>query len=379
MSVPDARLSVMNVGMFLIAASASFVPVSACQLSPADTEIYRRAVSRDLPFFERRAAYERSIGACPGDPRLYAEFAALLVADRDFSTALHWIDEGLVLAPEDAALNLRKGEVLVALGQAKDALAALGKTPATGESQFFRGTAYQVLEDHRAAQECFLDSWKRGNDDPYVLYSLVREDRAIGDKAAGLEHFQLMMTRFPDSVWVHVLVGDAYFKAAKDAEARQEYLAAVKLAPDLFEANFRLAYMAFEAGEFASATQYYQRALAVKPHHTEANVYLGEALRRERRVSEAIEQLRRAIQLDPKAALAYDSLSKALSDAGRLPEAVATLRLAEKQFPEDSSFPAMRARLLKRMGRIEDAEQAARRTSEILEERRKKEGLVNSK
>jgi tetratricopeptide (TPR) repeat protein len=376
--MPDARLSVMNVGSFLLAAAASFVPVSACQLSAPDTEIYRRAVSRDLPFSERRVAYERSIGACPGEFRLYAEFASLLVANRDFSTALHWIDKGLALAPTDTALNLRKGEALVALGRAKDALATLGKTPATGESQFFRGTAYQVLEDHRAAQECFLDSWKRGNEDPYVLYSLVREDKALGDKAAGLEHFQLMMTRFPDSVWVHVLVGDAYYKAAKDAEARQEYLAAVKLMPDLFEANFRLAYMAFEAGEYASATQYYQRALAVKPRHTEANVYLGETLRRERRIPEAIEQLRRAIQLDPKAALAYDSLSKALSDAGRLPEAVATLCSAEKEFPEDSSFPAMRARILRRMGRIEDAEQAARRTSEIMEERRKKEGLVNS-
>jgi len=342
-------------------------------------EIYRRAVSRDLPFSERRTAYERSIVACPGDPRLYTEFASLLVANRDFSTALHWIDKGLVLAPEDAALNLRKGEALAALGQAKQALAALGKTPATGESQFFRGMAYQVLEDHRAAQECFLDSWRRGNEDPYVLYSLVREDRALVDKAAGLEHFQLMMTRFPDSVWVHVLVGDAYFEAARDAEARQEYMAAVKLMPDLFDANFRLAYLAFEAGEYASATSYYRLALAVKPHHTEANVYLGEALRRERRIPEAIEQLRHAIQLDPKAALAYDSLSKALEDAGRLPEAAATLSSAEKEFPKDSSFPGMRARILKRMGRIGEAGQAARRASEIMEERRKKEGLVNSK
>ena len=377
--IPNARLWVMNVGIFLIAAAASIVPVSACQLSAEETEVYRRAVARDLPFRERRAAYERSISTCPDDPRLYIEFATLLIANRDFSTAIHWIDKGLGLAPEDAALNLRKGEALVALGQSKEALAWLGKTPVTSESQFFRGTAYQVLEDHRAAQECFLDSWKRGNEDPYVLYSLMLEDRALGDKAAGLEHFQLMMTRFPDSVWVHVLVGDAYFKAAKDVEARQEYMLAVKLMPDLFEANFRLAYMDFQAGEYDSATQYYRRALAVKPHHTEASVYLGEALRRAKRIPEAVEQLRRAIQLDPKVALAYDSLSKALSDAGRLPEAVDTLRSAEKEFPEDSSFPAMRARILKRMGRNGEAEQAARRATEIMEERSKKEGLVLSK
>ena len=369
----------MNVGVFLFAAAASFVHLSACQLSAADTEVYRRAVSPDLPFSERRTAYERSIGACPGDARLYAGFASLLIANRDFGTALHWIDRGLGLSPEDAALNLRKGEALAALGRAKEALASLEKTPATGESQFFRGTAYQVLEDHRAAQKSFLDSWKRGYDDPYVLYALMREDKALGDTAAGVEHFQLMMARFPDSVWVHVLLGDAYFKAGKDAEARREYTTAVRSAPDLFEPNFRLAYMDFEAGNYDSATRYYRRALAAKPRHTEANVYLGEALRRERRIPEAIGQLRRAIQLDPKAALAYDSLSKALSDAGRLGEAVDTLLSGEKEFPENSSFPATRARLLKRMGRVAEAERAARRASEIMEERRKKEIPAYSK
>ena len=97
--IPNARLWVMNVGIFLIAAAASIVPVSACQLSAEETEVYRRAVARDLPFRERRAAYERSISTCPDDPRLYIEFATLLIANRDFSTAIHWIDKGLGLAP----------------------------------------------------------------------------------------------------------------------------------------------------------------------------------------------------------------------------------------------------------------------------------------
>ena len=191
-------------------------------------ETYRRAVSPTLPFRERRSAFEKVIRACPDDPRLYTEFASLLVANRDFSSALSWADKGLKLAPEDPTLNLRKGEALVALSQAKDALPALAKTPPTGESQFFRGLAYQLLEDHRPAQQCFLDAWNRGNQDPYVLYSLMREDKDLGDKAAGVEHFKLMLARFPDSVWIHVLLGDAHFKMSEEAEARQEYLVGFK-------------------------------------------------------------------------------------------------------------------------------------------------------
>ena len=369
----------MNVGILWLAAAASITPLFACQLSAADKETYRRAVSPKLPFAERRRAFERSINACPDDPRLYIEFASLLIANRDFSTALPWIDKGLALAPEDATLNLRKGEAQVALSQGQDALAALARTPATGESQFFRGLAYQLLEDHRAAQNCFLDAWKRGNEDPYVLYSLMLEDKDLGDKAAGVEHFKLMMARFPDSVWLHILLGDAHFKMSEEAEARKEYLTAVTLMPDLFEPNFRLAYLAFEAAEYSSAEQYYRRALAVKPRHTEANIYLGETLRRERKIPQAIEQLRRAIQMDAKAALAYDSLAKSLADAGRLPEAADVLGQAEREFPDNSSFPAMRARVLSRMGKMGEAKQAARRAAEIIDERNKKDALVEPK
>jgi tetratricopeptide (TPR) repeat protein len=326
---------------------------------------------------ERRAAFEQSIHACPDDPRLYAELASLLIADRDFSSALPWINKGLALAPQDATLNLRRGESLVALSQGKDALTALAHAPASGESQFFRGLAYQILEDHRHAQECFLDAWNRGNEDPYVLYSLMREDKELGDKAAGVEHFKIMMARFPDSVWIHILLGDAHFKQDQAAQARDEYLIAQKMVPDLFEPNFRLAYLAFESGEYNSAEQYYRRALAAKPHHTEANVYLGEALRREGRTSEAIQQLKQAIEVDPKAALAYDSLAKTLTDAGRLPEAADILRSAEDKFPDNSSFPAMRSHVLARLGKTEEAERDARRAQEIIARKNKKQALVS--
>ena len=355
----------MNVGILCLAATAFITPPAAC------TGVVPRG-----SWAERRKALEQAIRACPQEPRLYGEYSSLLLAERDFVSALRWSDKGLALAPNDATLNLRKGEALVALSQGKDALAVLAKTPETGESQFFRGLAYQLLDEHQPAQECFLDAWKRGNEDPYVLYSLMREDKELGDKAAGVEHFKIMMARFPDSVWIHILLGDAHFKKSEYAAAKTEYLTAVKLTPDLFEPNFRLAYLAFEAGEYPAAVEYYRKALAVKPRHTEANIYLGEALRREQKTPEAIVQLRRAIQLDAKAALAYDSLAKALADAGRLSEAAEVLSTAEKEFPDESSFPAMRARVLNRLGRTSEAKQAARRAEQIIAARNKKDALV---
>ena len=188
------------------------------------------------------------------------------------SHALPWIEKGLALAPQDATLNLRKGETLVALSQGKEALAALAITPVNGESQFFRGLAYQLLEDHIHAQACFLDAWKLGNEDPYVLYSLMREDKDLGDKAAGVEHFKLMLARFLGFGLDYIFCwGTRTSRSQRRLKLATEYLAAVKLMPDLFEPNFRLAYLAFEAGEYSSAEQYYRARSCRKtaPHRSQ--------------------------------------------------------------------------------------------------------------
>ncbi len=342
----------MNVGILCIVAAASIQSLHAtCPWTPAEQEIYRHAASATVPLADRRIAYGQSIRACPHDERLYVEFTSLLIANREFGTALTWARRGLQIAPENALLNLRQGEALVGLSRGKEALTVLQKAPETGEAEFFRGLAYQMVEDHPAAQHCFLNAWKNGDEDPYVLYSLMVEDKELGDKTEGVEHFKIMLARFPDSAWIHILLGDAHYQKSEQAEAKTEYLAASHQMPDLFEANFRLAYLAFEAGENGEAVRYYRNALAAKPRHTEANIYLGEALRRDGKLPEAIAQLRRAIELDAKAELAYDSLAKSLTDAGRLREAETTLAAAQREFPSESKFPAMRARVLSRLGR----------------------------
>jgi tetratricopeptide (TPR) repeat protein len=357
--------------------SAAIPVVSACTFSAAEAQIYRRTTDPQLPFSERRAAFQQSIAACPQDAALYTAYASFLIGNHDFNDALPTIERALKIAPQSIILHLRQGEALIALGDARSGLAALDKVGTDKESQFFRGLGYQLLGDHPRARDYFLDAWKRGNDDPYVLYCLIREEKDLDDKSAGLEHFRLLIIRFPDSPWVHVLLGDAHFQKGEDARAREEYLQALKSSPDLFEANFRLAYLAFEAGQNSSAIAYYHAALAVKPHHTEANVYLGEALRRDRRLPEAIAQLQRAVTIDPSSVLAYDSLSKALADAGRLAEAAGVLNDAGKRFPNNSSFPAMRSRILARLGRTEEARQDASRAAALIAEKNQKDSLAH--
>ncbi len=81
--------------------------------------------------------------------------------------------------------------------------------------------------------------------------------------------------------------------------------------------------------------------------------------------------------IDPSSELAYDSLSKALADASRLAEAAEVLNDASKKFPDTSSFPAMRSRILTRLGRTEEARQDASRAAALIAEKNQKDSLAH--
>jgi tetratricopeptide (TPR) repeat protein len=110
--------------------------------------------------------------------------------------------------------------------------------PALAEAQFYMGLNYRMLRDHASAQRCLAEAWELGFRDPYALYALIEEDHALGDKAAGLRHFQAFATQFPDSPWLHVLYANAYF--LKDRGGREEGISRSAADPQLPGVNFRL-------------------------------------------------------------------------------------------------------------------------------------------
>jgi tetratricopeptide (TPR) repeat protein len=308
-----------------------------------------------LPFADRSRAYEQLIQDNPSDAFLYAGYSSLLIANHDYASALSWIAKGLAASPSDAGLRLHQAIALHAVDQHEASLKILEALPATGESRFYMGLDYRSLGDHKSAQKYLAESRDSGLRDPYALYSLIEEDHALGDKAAGLQHFRLFLTDFPSSPWLHVLYANAYVQKHNDAAARKEYQEALRLKPDLPAVNFRLGFLLYKDGEYVSAADYFRKELALNPAYSDANLFLGQTLRNLGRAEEAIVHLRRAIALDSRSELAYKTLVAALGEKGDLESAVEILRIAEKEFPSDPSFPAQLASVLTKLNREEEA------------------------
>ena len=347
----------------LVLASTLHAPGSAdasvCGEQPAFQELFRQGGNARLGYAERKVAYERSLEVCPSRLDTYHLLALLMLQHGDFGEALRLTRRGLGAAPDDPQLNFDEAVSLLSEGHAEESLAILNRLPNSAQSHFYQGMAHRALGDHRMAQQAFSKALSLGYQDPYVLYVLIEQDRALHEKEKGLEDFQVLDHRFPDSPWLHMVLGDAHLSRYDESNARVEYQRALELNPDLPIAHFQLGFIDFNRAEYAQAAGEFHNEIALNPGFGQSYLYFGMSLRRLGKNDEALPSLRRAVALDPNSVLGYSALAAAEREANRIDAALETLRAGKKQFPMDPSFPAQLAALLKQIGQPDRAEEEA--------------------
>jgi tetratricopeptide (TPR) repeat protein len=265
----------------------------------------------------------------------------------------------LQIAPHDLNLTLSYGIAQLCAGDPEEALSVLRRLSPTGKTQFYLGMAYRALRDHKAAQEAFSKAFGMGYEDPYVLYALIEQDRALRDKGAGLRDFRTFCERFPNSAWLHLLLADAYASRHDAANAETEYTQALNLNPNLPIVHFQLGRLALNRTAYSAAQEEFTKEMVLNPSFGEAYLYEGVTLRQQGKNREALPFLEEAVKRDPNSALPYRELSAAQVEANQLEAALRTLRVGEERFPHEAAFPAQLASLLKRVGRSQEAKKEA--------------------
>ncbi|MBZ5514500.1 MAG: tetratricopeptide repeat protein [Acidobacteriia bacterium] len=362
-----------RVGLWFLVVLALLKPLAAraaqqatCHDQPAVRMLIQRGNDLNNPYEERRAALEQAITLCPVDPSLYDVLSVLLLKHHEFDPALHWIHRGLRTAPTSTELRFDLSVALLAVGRAEEALKALKQLPKGPKTEFYTGMTYRTLGDHKAARQALAKAFELGYEDPYVLYALIEQDRALGDEEDGLKDFQMLDQRFPGSPYLHLVLGDAYVAKHKTNEAEREYRQASKLNPNLPLVHFKLGYVQFTSGRNAEAVELFRKEILLNPDFPESYLYLGASLRMLGRGKEALPVLEQAIMHDPNSLLAYRVLVATEVEENRPDSALRVLKTAVKRFPNEGSFHAQLATLLTKLGRVGEAKreaEVARRSS----------------
>lgn len=132
------------------------------------------------------------------------------------------------------------------------------------------------------------------------------------------------------------------FQAAKEAQAKGDYAAAVKgyqavlkLMPNTAEVYSDLGLAYYLNHQYAKAIAALEEARKLKPSLLGPNLFLGMAYIRTSQFEKSIPPLKKAIAMNPKLREAYVNLAGSYDSLGRSQEALQVLLRAQKRWPND--------------------------------------------
>jgi len=193
----------------------------------------------------------------PGMPLVYTHLAFLYRQQGDFAAAVDAGRRALALNPDDTEAAGLVGAYLVEAGRPKEAV--------------------RLLEPYA----------KRVEADPDVLTSRGMALAALGETKAALETFERARTLAPANAMNLVNIGTTYLMAGDRGSARQAFLAALDLAPDLARAHNSLGVIAAQEGRLEEAVGRWRLALAADPRDSQTLFNLATTLRRQGHDAEA--------------------------------------------------------------------------------------------
>ncbi len=210
--------------------------------------------------------------------------------------------------------------------------------------------------------------------DPYVeaesFLKLGRALNLLGRASEAVAYLEKAASTSPDNAFVRYDLGLSLELLGRNAEARDQFEAAVRLAgaeggdrrssPEFSswfaDARDSLAGSLVELGLLDEAEHQVREALRLKPGMAGAHYNLGRILSRRGRRAEAEKQYLEAVAADPGYAEAYNNLGMLLAEMGRVAESVGRFEKALELKPDSQKARYNLGLALAMLGRSEEAE-----------------------
>ena len=227
-------------------------------------------------------------------------------------------------------------------------LLGVGDTPELGSvARYHAAILMSRMEQFEQALETLGEFASEGNDNPRVIEAMgiatlrlpllpieLPPDRremvlmagrasymmATRNPAAADRAFQLLVTRYPETLNVHYAYG-VYLLNEQPDKALEEFERELALQPEHPWSLMQMAFEQLKRGDAQAALPLAKRAVAAAPNRFPARKALGQALLETGDVEGAIRELQAGIALAPDSPGLHFTLARALQRAGKLDEA----------------------------------------------------------
>ncbi len=229
---------------------------------------------------------------------------------------LRVLDRWAEVAPDDARIDLDRGQVYVMKGEPERAVeffqASLHKSSANPQAYFELGKIYYRKREFPAAKEALLNAVREDTSNPEYVSKLASVCLAMGDPDSAVEYLKKVESAGPGFPAIYYDLSRAY-RSKGDSIRRTEYAkkfdevtSAEHARTSRNEAAGRplgQAERLLEQGHPAEARSLFQKSLEVDPDLWEPNAYLAEMDLDSGDLVEAFSHLRRLQNIDPESAI----------------------------------------------------------------------------
>lgn len=250
----------------------------------------------------REALQEFSIAAHlnPNNADVQRNLGTCYFLDDDYSHAIRPLERAETLDPNELRTRYQLGYSLLMLARPREA------------ESFLKFVSDRMPDDERAA------------------FALIKVYQAERDQGRAASTFARLQEAHPDSVFVHILLGEADDFQGHSTDAVAEYQKAIEEAPDMPRLHFDMGFLYFKQEMTQKAAEAMQEEIHLNPSFAPALYYLGEIALEDNDQNRAIGFFQRALSESPSCLDAYIGLGKALASADRHRDAVAAFIRADR-------------------------------------------------
>jgi len=344
----------------LLVGAAGIFGQAAAPADPAETAAALEQQGRAV---EAEAAWKAVMKLHPNNADAYAHLGFLEARQEHYTEAVPYYRKALALNPAMPGLRMNLGLALFKAGQLKDAVSTFAlllksAPPASPDAQRLTtliGLAHYGLGEYTTAIPYLK---KAAGYDPQSLalrLALAHSCLASKQYPCVLDVYKEILTLNAESAEADMLAGEAMDAMQDHAGAIQQFRAAVKANPNEPNVHFGLGYLLWTQNQYPEAAQEFQAELNNVPESAPAMAYLADTQIKMSQPDKALPLLQNAIRIDSTMELPHLDLGILRADAGRQEEALAELNIAAKLSPDDVAVHYRLARLLKSMGKQQEA------------------------
>jgi tetratricopeptide (TPR) repeat protein len=310
------------------------------------------------------AAWSETSKANPRNPEPYAHLALLKARQEQYKEAIPLYRKALAVGPDLPAVRLNLGLALFKAEQLKDAVVefkALKKKlrPNSPESQrldVLLGMSYYGLAEYANAVPYLKAAADVDQQNSPLLLSLAHSCLWSKQMQCVMDAYHRILSLNAESAEADMLAGEALDEMKDNEGSTKMFRAAVAANPKEPNVHFGLGYLLWTQKQYPEALQQFQAEVENDPKHAQSLVYLGDCYLQLNNSAAAVTPLKKGLALDPSIWLASLDLGIIDSDAGRNDDALRELNQAAKLKPDDVNVHWRLGRLLRTMGRRQEAQ-----------------------